>query len=129
MKRIICILIALLIAVSVIFAGCTPVYDKTPDKYSKVRWYAPDYSFRFATSDGCKGTYKFGDTKYNVQVKFDGSFVTVTDTDKKKELFNGDWSYEDGERLYIYNISFNTKDYKELKKNYAEFVTLSKEKV
>jgi hypothetical protein len=129
MKRILCVSIAILIVVSLLCAGCTPIYDKSPDQYGKVRWYVPDYSFRFTTSDNCKGTYKFGDTKYNIQVKFDGAFVTVTDTDKNKEIFNGDWTYEKEERLYIYNISYNTKDYKEFEKNFAEFYTLNKEKV
>lgn len=129
MKRIVCISIALILVLSAALTGCKPTYNKSPDQYSKVRWYAPDYSFRFTTSDDCKGTYKFGDNKYNIQVKFDGSFVYVTDTDKNKELFNADWTYEDDERLYIYNITYNTKDYKELKDNYAEYVTMSKEKV
>ncbi|MBQ5347942.1 MAG: hypothetical protein IIU39_07825 [Ruminococcus sp.] len=128
MKRFICVSIALIIAFSAALASCSPIYDKTPDKYSKVRWYAPDYCLRFTTSDGCKGTYKFGDTKYNVQLKFDGSFVTATDTDKKKEIFNGDWSYEENERLYLYNLTFNSKDFKEFEKNYTEFITLNKEK-
>lgn len=128
MKRLICFSIAVIIALSVFMAGCTPMYEKSPDQYSKTRWITPDYSFRFTTSDGCKGTYKFGETKYNIKVKFDGSMVTVTETDKNKELFNGDWTYEENERLYIYNISFNTKDFKELKNNYAEFVSLNKEK-
>lgn len=129
MKRVICISVAVIIALSALMVGCSPTYDKSPDQYSKVRWYTPDYSFRFTTSDDCKGTYKFGDKKYNVKVEFDGSWVTVTDIDKNKELFNGDWTYEENERLYIYNINFNTKDYKELEDNYAEHVTLNKEKV
>ena len=128
MKKIICVSIVLLIALSSVFAGCSPTYDKSPDQYNNVTWYAPDYSFKFTTSDDCKGMYKFGDIKYNIKVSFDGSWVTATDTDKNKELFNADWTYNDENCLYIYNITFNTKDYKELKDNYAEYVTLNKEK-
>lgn len=130
MKKVICISIAAIIVLCAVLSGCTTTTNaKSPASFTKVRWYAPDYSFRFTTSDGCRGTYKFENTKYNIQVKFDGSMVTVTDTDKNKELFNGDWSYEENERLYIYNITYNTKDYKAFETNYAEYVTLSKEKV
>lgn len=129
MKRLICLAVALVVAVGVVFSGCTPVYDKSPDQYSKIKWVSPDYSFRFNPSDDCKGNYNYKDTKYNIKVEFQNSALTVTDTDKNKQLFFADWTYEDGEKLYIYNITFNTKDYKELEDNYAEFVRLHQEKL
>ncbi len=127
MKRILCFTAAVLIAVSVLFAGCSPAYDKSPDQFTKIRWSAPDYSFIINPSDGCKGTYKFNDTKYNIKAEFDGSHIIVQDTDKNKELFFGEWMYDDEDRLYVYNLSFNTDDYKDLKSNFAEFVTLNRE--
>lgn len=129
MKRLICLAVALVVAVGVVFSGCTSVYDKSPDQYSKIKWVSPDYSFRFNPSDDCKGNYNYKDTKYNIKVEFQNSALTVTDTDKNKQLFFADWTYEDGEKLYIYNITFNTKDYKELEDNYAEFVRLHQEKL
>lgn len=132
MKKVIALAMAAVICVGVLLSGCTPMYDKSPDQYSKIRWITYDYSFKILPSDGCKGTYKFNDKTYNIKAEFESSRVKVVDTDNKNtELFNGDWTYEknsDGaEQLYIYNISFNTKAYKELDTDYAEHVTLKQE--
>ena len=134
MKKIIALLLALSLCAGILLCGCTPKAEKTPDKYEKIRWISYDYSFCINPSDDCKGYYKFGDKKYNIQVTFESTRVTAVDTDNSgKELFNGDWMYEkndDGEdTLFIHNISFNTKDYSDLKTNYAEFVTLRQEKL
>lgn len=127
MKKLIAIALAVVIAAA--FVGCTGTYDKSPDEYSKIRWITPDYSFCIKPDDDCKGFYKFNEKKYNIKAQFSGSNVSILDTDSKKELFNAQWSYEDNDKLYIYNILFNTKDYKELDENYAEFVRLNKEKL
>ncbi len=129
MKKTVSIAVTALVFVCVILSGCTGTYDKSPDQIKKARWVTPDYSFIINPTDDCKGSYKFGDTKYNIKVEFKNSNLTVFDTDNKNtELFSADWMYEDKD-LYIYNISFNTKDYKDFKTNYSEFVTLKKEKI
>lgn len=127
MKKLLSLIIALLMAVSVLLCGCTPVFDKSPDEYEGVKWVTPDYSFRFNPSNDCKGNFNYKETKYNIQATFDGSRITVTDTDKNQELFNGDWTYEDGDYLYVYNISYNTSAYEELKHNFSEFFRLNQE--
>ena len=129
MKRIICVSLALVMLAGLLLSGCAPAYDKSPDKFEGVKWVTPDYSFRFNPSDDCKGNYTYNETKYMIQVKFDGSRFTVTDTGANKELFNGDWLYEDGEHLYVYNIAYNTADYEEFKTNYSEFYRLNQEKL
>ena len=129
MKNILCVSLALVMLAGLLLSGCAPAYDKSPDKFEDVKWVTPDYSFRFNPSDDCKGNYTFNETKYTVQVKFDGSRFTVTDTGANKELFNGDWLYEDGDKLYVYNIAYNTADYEEFKTNYSEFYRLNQEKL
>lgn len=129
MKKIICLAVALVAALGVILTGCAPAYDKSPDQFSKIRWVAPDYSFRFNPSDDCKGNYNFNDKRYNIKVEFHNSSLSVKDTDQNKELFFADWKYEDGDKLFVYNITFNTKDYKDFETNYAEFVRLHQEKL
>lgn len=129
MKRLICIAVAAVLIVGVL-ASCTGTYDKSPDEYTKIRWAAPDYSFTIYPDKDCTGTYKFDNKIYNIKVEFEGAAsLTVRDMDNKNErLFVADWMYQDG-NLYIYNIQFNTKSYKAFKENYAEYVTLKKEKV
>lgn len=130
MKKITLILVSALICVCVFLSGCTGTYDKAPNEYSKIRWYAPDYSFIIKPDEDCAGSYKFGEKKYNIKAQFNGSNVSIVDTDNKNtELFNAQWTYEDEDKLYIYNIMFNTKDYKEFESNYSEFVRLNQEKL
>lgn len=129
MKKLICGLITALILTGVLLGGCAPAYDKSPDKYEGIKWVTNDYSFRFNPSDDCKGDYNYQGTKYNIRVEFDGSHVSVKDADKDKELFYGDWMYEDETHLYIHGIKYNTDDYKELKSDYSEFYTLHQEKL
>lgn len=128
MKRIIPVVIAALLLISVMFCGCAPAFDKSPDEYKDIKWVTNDYSFRINPSDDCKGNYNFQDTKYNIQAEFDGSHISVKDTDKNKELFYGEWIY-DGDHLYIHGISYNTSDYKEFEDNYSEFYSLHQEKI
>ena len=129
MKKTVSMAVTALIFVCLILSGCTGTYDKSPDQIKKARWATPDYSFIINPTDDCKGTYKFDGKKYNIKVEFKNSNLTAFDTDNKNtELFNADWMYEDKD-LYIYNISFNTKEYKNFKTNYSEFVTLKKEKI
>lgn len=128
MKKLICFAIAVVMAVASL-TGCAGTYDKSPDQYSKIRWYAPDYSFIIKPDEDCTGVYKFDGKTYNIKAVFDGTIVSIVDTsNKNKELFNAQWKYEDENKLYIYNILFNTKDYDEFHKNYAEFVRLNQEK-
>lgn len=127
MKRILYAALAAVLLLSVILCGCAPPVDKTPDKYTDIKWVTPDYSFRFNPDDDCKGNFNFGDTKYNIQVKFEKSHVTVTDIDKDQKLFEGEWMYEDGNHLYIHSVKYNTEDYEEMKKNYSEFFRLHQE--
>lgn len=130
MKKLALIAAAVVLCMSILLTACTGTYDKRPDEYKKIRWAAPDYSFTIYPDKDCTGTYKFHDKTYNIKVQFEGvSSLTVRDTDNKDtRLFIADWMYEDGD-LYIYNIQFNIKDYKEFEENYAEYVTLGKEKV
>ena len=129
MKRLCCFIVTIALLAGAVLGGCAPAFDKSPDKYSGIKWVTPDYSFRFNPSDDCKGNYNFNGTKYNIQVKFDGSHVSVTDADKNKELFYGDWLYEDDKHLYIHSITVNTDDFEELKENYSEFYRLNQEKI
>ena len=129
MKKIICVSLAFVIILSVMMTGCAPSYDKSPDQYTGIRWITPDYSFMINPKDSCKGFYKYNETKYNIKAEFQSTRMTVTHTDKNKELFFADWTYEEGEHLYVYNITFNSKDYKEFERNYAEFVRLNQEKL
>ena len=60
--------------------------------------------------------------------------LTAADIDNKNaELFTADWMYDKNdagsEILYVYNIMFNKKDYKEFENNFAEHASLKKEKV
>lgn len=128
MKKLVCIALAVLFTLSLMLVGCTPSNGKSPADYKGVKWVTPDYSFRFDPENECKGNYNFNDKKYNIQVKFDGTKIYVNDTDSSKELFNGEWMYEDGEALYIHSIFFNTSDYEEFKNNYNEFYRLHQEK-
>ena len=129
MKRILSAALAAVILLSLVLCGCAPAFDKTPAEYENVKWVTPDYSFRFNTADDCKGNFNYKDVKYNIQVKFDGSHVSVMDADKNKELFNGEWMYEDGDHLYIHTVMYNTADYEEFKTNYSEFYRLNQEKL
>lgn len=129
MKKLICLVVAFIIALGVALCGCAPVFDKSPDQYSDIKWVTNDYSFRFNPSDDCKGNYNYNKNKYNIQVKFDGSHVSVNDTEKNKELFYGEWLYEDDDHLYIHGITYNTADYEALKNNFFEYYTLHKEKL
>lgn len=134
MRKTVAIALVLILCLSAVFCGCAPRYDTSPDKVEGIRWITYDYSFCINPADDCKGYYKFGDTKYNIQVKFESSRFTAVDTDKSDtELFNGDWTYEKDnsgkEQLYLYNIRFNKDDYEELEKDYAEFVTLKQEEI
>lgn len=129
MKRAVIIAIAALMCACFILSGCAGTYDKSPDQYKNVRWITPDYSFRLYPDNGCTGTYKFNDKKYNIKAKFVSDVIYVYDTDNNNtELFNANWMYEK-EKLHIYSIVFNTKKYKAFETNYAEFVDLQKEKV
>ncbi len=130
MKRIALIAAAVMLCMTVLMTSCTGTYDKKPDEYTKIRWAAPDYSFTIYPDKDCTGVYKFDGKTYNIRAEFEGvSTVFVRDTgNKDTRLFVADWMYDDGD-LYIYNIQFNTDDYKAFKENYAEYVTLGKEKV
>lgn len=130
MKKVLSLAVIAVLCVSMLLTACTGKYDKKPDEYTKIRWAAPDYSFTIYPDKDCTGVYKFSGKTYNIKVEFEGAAsLTVRDTDNKDtRLFIADWMYDDG-NLYIYNIQFNTKDYKAFKENYAEYVTLTKEKV
>lgn len=129
MKRTVIIAVCAILCVCCLLGGCAGVNSKTPDQFKNIRWETPDYSFIINPSDSCKGTYKFNDVKYNIKAVFTDTDVTVQDTDKNnRELFYAQWTY-DKENLYIYDITFNTKDYKDFKDNYAEYVSLKKGKL
>ena len=129
MKKTLITAFCALLCVCFVFSGCTGVNDKKPDQFKNIRWETPDYSFIIYPSDGCKGTYKFNDKKYNIKVDFTNTDLTAYDTDNKNtELFYAQWTYND-EELYIYDISFNTEKYKDFKENYAEYVSLKKAKL
>ena len=129
MKRLICAVLAAVMLVAV-FASCTGTYDKKPDEYKDIRWINADYSFSIYPSKDCTGIFRFNGKNYNIKAEFEGAAtVVVRDTSNKNaRLFVGDWMYHDGD-LYIYNVQYNTKDYKEFKTNYNEFFTLAKEKL
>ena len=127
MKRILGLTLALVFLAILALGGCAPRADQSPDTYTDIRWVTPDYSFRFNPEDDCKGNYTFNGAKFDVKVKFDGAHVTVTDTAADKELFSGEWMYEDGNHLYIHSLHYNTDDYEELKKNYSGFYRLHQE--
>lgn len=134
MKKSIAMALAVILCLSVVLCGCAKKFDKSPDQFEGIRWITYDYSFCINPADDCKGFYKFGDTKYNIQVKFESSRFAAVDTDKgDTELFNGDWTYEKDnsgkEQLYLYNIRFNKDNYEAFEKNYAEFVTLKQEEI
>ena len=134
MKKSIAMALAVILCLSVVLCGCAKKFDKSPNQFEGIRWITYDYSFSINPVDDCKGFYKFDDTKYNIQVKFESSRFTAVDTDKSEaELFNGDWTYEKDssgkEQLYLYNIKFNKDDYEAFEKNYAEFVTLKQEEI
>lgn len=130
MKRVI-IAISAVLLIGVIFAGCVQNSGDKPDSFKGIRWVAPDYSMKFVPQEECKGTLTFDSTKYNVQFVFAPNTVEVLDTDKNNtQLFFADWKYEDdGSRLYIYNIMYNTEKYKEFKDDYVEFIKMNQEKI
>lgn len=113
---------------SLMLVGCTPSSSKSPADFKDAKWVTSDYSFRFDPNNDCKGNYNYNDQKYNIQVKFSGNKIAVNDTDSDKELFNGEWMFEDGDYLYIHSIMYNTSDYEDFKTNYSEFYRLHKEK-
>ena len=127
MKKLVCIALAAIFALSLMLVGCTPASKKSPAEYEGVKWVTPDYSFRFNPEDECKGNYNYNDKKYNIKVEFSGTKISVKDTDTDKELFDGEWMYEDGNHLYIHSVKYNTEDYEEMKKNYSEFFRLHQE--
>ncbi len=128
MKKLICVVAALALMLSAL-AGCANRYDKAPSEYTKIRWITPDYSFSIYPSKECTGSYKFGETTYSIKAEFETSTVIVRDAGNKyTRLFIADWMYKDDD-LYIYNIDYNTKAYKEFETNYSEFYTLSQEKL
>ena len=134
MKKSIALAVALILCLSAAMCGCAPRYDTRPDKVEGIRWITYDYSFCINPEDDCKGYYKLGDKKYNIQANFESNWLTVVDTGNgDNELFTGDWMYEKdtngNDQLYIYNIRFNKDDYEELENNYAEFVTLKQEEI
>lgn len=115
---------------SVFLAGCVQNTGDKPDSYKGIRWISTDYSFRFTPDDDCKGVYKYNDKKYNIQMIFSPNTVIAVDKDKNDtQLFDADWKYEDDKKLFIYNVSFNSDAYKEMKDNFFEFITLHQEKL
>ena len=130
MKRVICITLSLILCISALLTGCVQNVGERPDSFTGVRWISPDYSMRFTPEDDCKGSIYINEVKYNIQLEFESNWLTVYDTGKNNnKLFTADWMYEENERLYIYNISFNKDDYSELKGILIEFITLRKEKL
>lgn len=134
MKKTIAIVLAVVLCAGMLLAGCAPRYETAPNEQKDVRWISYDYSFCINPADDGKGYYTFNDKRYNIQVSFDGAMMKAVDTDNSNtELFSGDWMYEttDGknELLYLYNLSFNKKDYPEMENNFSEFVNLKKEKI
>lgn len=127
MKRLICLVLAALFIAGTVLAGCAPKFDKTPAEYEDIKWVTPDYSFRFNPSDDCKGNYNFKDKKYNIKVEFENSRFSVKDLDNDKELFYGDWSYEDKDYLFMSNIVFNKDDYEDFESNLNAFYRLNQE--
>ena len=127
MKRLICLTFAFLLVLGTVLAGCAQKYDKTPAEFENIKWVTPDYSFRFNPSDDCKGNYNYKDTKYNIKVEFESSRFSVKDLDKDKELFYGDWSYEDKDYLFMSNIVFNKDDYEDFESNLNAFYRLNQE--
>lgn len=133
MKKTGALALAVIMLIGAVMCGCSPRYEKSPDRYEGIRWITYDYSFCINPADDCAGYYKFNDKKYNIKVTFESSRLTAVDTDNgDAELFNGDWMYEgedENERLYIYNISFNKEDYEEFENNFAEFASLKQEEI
>lgn len=132
MKKTVALALAVILCVGAVLCGCAPRYDKSPNQYEGIRWISYDYSFSFTPDDDCKGYYKYGDTKYNIQLTFESARFTAVDVDKgDTELFHGEWNYEKNvngdDNLYLYNISFNKDDYEEFESNFAEFVSLKQE--
>ncbi len=130
MKRITIALTAVLL-ICACLAGCVQNTGKRPDEFKGIKWVAPDYSMKFEPQNECKGTLTFNTKKYNVQFKFEANTLEVVDTDNNNErLLFADWKYEDdGSRLYIYNIMYNTEKYKEFKDDYVEFIKMNQEKI
>ena len=130
MRKLLCVMLAAITLMGVMLAGCVQNTGSKPDSYKGIRWVSSDYSFRFTPDDDCKGVYKFNDKKYNIQLVFAPSTVVAVDKDKNDtQLFDGQWKYEEGGKLYIYDVVFNTKAYKEMEKNFLEFIMLHKEKL
>lgn len=130
MKKSICAMLIAVTCFSMLLVGCVNNGGAKPDSYKGITWTSSDYSFRFTPDDDCKGIYKYNEKKYNIQAVFSANTLVVVDVDKNDtQLFDADWKYEDEEKLYIYNISFNTDAYKEMKNNLLEFITLHQEKI
>ena len=131
MKKVLCLVLVALVCMSALLVGCTDNSGDRPDSYSGIRWISPDYRIRFTPDDGCKGSYYSGETeetKDNLRFEFDGSTVTAYCTDKNDaRFFWADWSYEENGRLAFYHISFNTDEFKEMKNDKTEFITLKQE--
>lgn len=130
MKRIICLISCVILCLGA-FVGCTKVgdTDKSPNEIDNIKWTTYDYSFSFKTNEDCKGVYTFENTEYDVKVSFESEYVTVTDNSNNKVLWEGQWQYQEDNKLYIYNVSYNTKDYKDFETNFMEFYTLKMEKI
>lgn len=130
MKKLLCIIISVVMCMGIMLSGCTGTYDKAPDEYKNIRWITPDYSFSIIPSKDCTGKYTFNNTTYDIKAEFSSlNEVTIYDQGKKDSvLFSGLWKYED-KNLYIYDIIYNTDDYKEFKNCYNEYVTLDREKL
>ncbi len=133
MKKTVCLLLAVLLCVGAMLTGCTNNAGERPDSYSGIRWISSDYRIRFTPDDGCKGSYYYGDKKYNLRFEFDSSSVIAYDLEKKDEngndvrFFWADWSYEDDGKLTLLHISFNKSEYKEIENDKTEFITLKQE--
>ena len=134
MKKTVAFALAVILCIGVFLGGCAPRVDKTPDQYKDIRWISYDYSFCIKPAESCTGYYKYNDKKYNIIVTFENSRLTAADRDNgNAELFSAEWMYEKdsngAELLYIYDITFNKKDYPELENNFAEYVNLKQEKL
>lgn len=130
MKRLVCAVIAVVMTLC-LFTGCTKIgnTEKAPSEIKNTKWVTYDCKFSFKTNDNCKGFFAFDKTEFDVAVSFDNDYVTVTDINKDKVLWDGQWKYEEDNKVYIYNVSYNTKDYPELETDYMEFYTLKMEKI
>lgn len=129
MKKYIAIVLTLILCATVL-AGCSSTSQSgaTPADAKDVTWTTYDYSLKFNVADDCKGTFTFGDTQYKIKASFEPGFVTITDLDKNKTLFEGIWQSKEENKLSIYGVTYNTKDYKEFKECYSEFFEMKADK-